>query len=202
MRKVTCKCECSFDADLPEAIDIDAEVGTLEAILSGEFLETTCPNCGERLRPELEIRLGSKKRGLDLVVLPELERMTLYRGAASIPKGATVLVGYRELYERARVIADGLDAEAIEIMKYWLELKAEEQSPSGDIAVSYAGIKEGKLVFHVSGLKEGEVAVLAIGRQTYDKTLADKAKTLRESPFDRMLKGPYKSVRALDMDSD
>jgi hypothetical protein len=204
MRKVTCRCETSFDADLPEEIDLDGEGGAsdgvLDEILNGDFLAVTCPNCGSLLKPELRVRLFSKKKGLDIVVLPELERGTLYSGTAGIPAGSEAIVGYVELYERARILADSLDPDAIEILKLWMIEKAEEQSPDGDISVSYAGKKGDKLAFHLSGLKEGEIAVLPIDPATYEKILADKAKRMREPPFDRVFKGPYRSVRILELD--
>jgi len=200
MRQVTCMCETSFDADLPEEVDLDVQGDTLDQILKGEFLAVTCPNCGSRLKPELRVHLVSKKRKLDIVCLPEMERMSLYLGSASIPEGAEAVVGYAELYERAKILADGLDAEAIEIMKYLVAEKAEDEVPDVEVSIAYAGKKDGKLLFHVSGLKEGEIAVLPLASAIYDKTLADKAATQKEPPFDRIFKGPYRSIRILAVD--
>ena len=198
MRKVTCRCESSFDADLPEEIDLDAEPGKLDEILAGDFFKVTCPNCGAGLKPELRVRLLSRKRGLDLVVLPELERMALYRGAADLPKGAQALVGYAELYERARAWADELDPEVLEMLKYWLLAKAQEGAPEAELSAAYEGRESGKLRFHIAGLREGELALLRVGQELYDKTAADKARSLRSEPFDRIFAGPYRSVRALE----
>jgi hypothetical protein len=202
MRQVTCMCETVFDADLPEEIDIDSAPGTIAEILRGEFLSVTCPSCGARLKPELRVRLASKKSKLDIVMLPEIERMSLYVGKAGIPEGAEAIVGYAELFERAKIISEGLDPEAIEILKYFLIQKAEEQAPEADISVAYAGKKDGKLSFHLSGLKEGQVAVLPVDPSTYEKTLADKPRSLREPPFDRLFKGPYRSIRMLETESE
>jgi hypothetical protein len=202
MRKVTCMCETSFEADLPEEIDLDQSPGTLEQILSGDFLSVDCPSCGARLKPELKVRLFSKKEGMDLVAVPELERNSIYRGAVELPRGAQVLVGYPELFERARMIADGLDPETVEIIKYWLVQKAAEQAPEAEIGAAYAGKKGDKLAFHLSGLKEDQIAVLPVDPETYAKTLADKARSLRQSPFDRIFKGPYRSIRILEADLD
>jgi hypothetical protein len=202
MRKVTCRCESVFDADLPEEIDLDAEAGRFDEILAevlgGTFFQATCPTCGALLKPELRVRLVSRKRGMDLTVLPELDRMSLYRGAAELPKGSQALVGYAELFERARVLADGLDPEVVEILKYWLLSKAEESAPDAELSASYSGIESGKLRFHVSGLKEGELAVLPVSRGLYDKALADKARTMRTEPFDKIFAGPYRSIRVLE----
>jgi hypothetical protein len=202
MRKVTCMCETSFEADLPDELDLDENPAVLADILRGEFLAVDCPSCGARLKPELKVRLVSKKSGMDLVALPELERMSLYRGATDLPKGAEALVGYPELFERARILVDGLDPESIEIIKYWLVQKAAEQSPEAEISAAYAGKKGDKLAFHLSGLREGQVAVLPVDPATYQKTLADKARSLRQAPFDRIFKGPYRSIRALEAELD
>lgn len=202
MRKVTCRCDTSFEANLPEEVDLDASPGTLGEILSGDFLSVACPSCGAKLKPELRVRLFSKKLGLDMVAFPELERISLYRGVADLPKGAEAIVGYPELFERARILTDGLDPEAIEIMKYWLAQKAVEQAPDAEIAVAYAGKKGEKLAFHVTGLKEGQVAVLPIDQATYAKTLSEKARSIKEAPFSRIFKGPYRSIRALEADAE
>ena len=207
MRTVTCNCETSFEADLPDQIDLDHEPGRLDQILAGSFFQITCPNCGNTLKPELRVRLISAKAGIDLLVLPEMERLSFFLGEMEVPKGTELLIGYAELFERARIVVDGLDATAIEIVKYWLRLKAEENAPEAqEITVAYAGFQAAeaaktgprKLVFHISGIKEGEVAVLPVGEDYYGRILADKAKTLRAEPFVTMFKGPYRSIRMLE----
>jgi len=202
VRKVTCMCETTFDADIPEEIDLDSSPGVLGEILAGDFLAVSCPSCGARLKPELRVRLTSKKRGMDIVALPELERISLYRGAVDLPKGAEALVGYPELFERARILEDGLDPGAIEIIKYWLVQKAEEQAPEADIRAAFAGKKGDRLSFQLSGLREGELAVLPVDQGTYDKTIAEKARSSREAPLARVLKGPYRSIRILEADAE
>ncbi|HOX49691.1 MAG TPA: CpXC domain-containing protein [Spirochaetales bacterium] len=207
MRKVVCMCENAFEADLPERVDLDAEPGRLDEILAGAFFKVACPSCGAVLKPELPVRLASRKRGLEVQVLPELDRLAFYLDRVQAPKEAEVLVGYAELYERARIVADGLDPLAVEIVKYYLALKAEEKAAEGAaVLISYAG-REGasgaeKLLFHVSGIKEGEVAVLHVGLDYYERTLAEKRKTLQSEPFDKLFAGRYKSIRALEAEAE
>jgi hypothetical protein len=206
MRKVTCRCENQFDADLPDTIDLDAEPcrrdSVIAEILGGIFFQVVCPSCGAVLKPELRVRIVSKSNGIDLTILPELERLSFYRGAVDLPRGSQALVGYAELIERARIMADGFDPVAIEILKYWLLAKAEESAPDAEIAVRYAGIEGGKLSFHLSGLKEGEIAVLPIGRELYERTLADRARSLRTPPFDKLFSGAYRSIRMLELSEE
>jgi len=201
MRKVTCRCETTFDADLPEEIDLETSPKAFDEILGGDFLAIICPNCGARLKPELRVRLYSKKSGMDIVALPELERMSLYRGAIELPKNAQAVVGHPELFERARILVDGMDPEAVEIIKYWLLQKAMEQVPDTEISVAYAGKKDDKLVFHLVGLKEDQVAILPVDQGTYTKTVSEKARSIHEAPFDRIFKGPYRSIRILETES-
>lgn len=201
MRKVTCMCETSFEADLPEEIDLDAEPGRIDEILSGTFFQVSCPNCGTVLKPELPVRLLSRKRGMDLQVLPELERLSFHLGEVTVPKGAELLIGYAELFERARMLTDGLEPGAMEIIKYYLLLKAEEGAPeSAELSVAYAGLQEGtgRLLFHIGGMKEGEIAVLPIGRDYYERILKEASATMKKEPFDAMFAGPYKSIKVLE----
>jgi len=128
--------------------------------------------------------------------------MSLYRGKATLPKGSAVLVGYAELRERARIIADGLDPDCVEIIKYFLLLKAEERSPESDVSISYGGMEGDNLLFRAAGIKEGELALLHVSKALYEQTLSDKSRTLRSEPFDRIFKGPYRSVRALEAEED
>ena len=202
MRSLTCMCETVFEANLPEEIDLDENPETLSEILSGDFLSVNCPNCGARLKPELRIRLISRKTGIDIVALPESERATLYRGTVDLPKGAQVVVGFPELFERARILVDSLDPEAIEILKYLLYQKAVEKSSVPEISVAYAGKKGDRLIFHLSGLKEDQVAVVTIDPSTYAKTVSDKSRSLQEPPFDSIVKSPYRSFRILEAETE
>jgi hypothetical protein len=207
MRKITCMCEANFDAELPDEIDLDAEPGRLAEILSGKFFAITCPNCGSTIKPELDVAFVSRKRGFRLQVLPEMERLAFYLGQTAVPRDSEVLVGYAELFERARILADGLDPETVEIIRYYLRLKAEEAAPeAAEIAIAYAGFAEGsggkKLLFHIEGMKTGETAVLPISRDYYDKMLADKARIKATEPFDRIFKGQYRSIRILETEAD
>jgi hypothetical protein len=203
MRKVTCMCESTFDADLPDEIDIDEAPGTIQDIIAGSFFAVTCPSCGTVLKPELSVRLFSQKMNMEIQVLPEVERLSLYLGKKRV-EAKEVLVGYAELYERAKILSDSLDPEAIEILKYFLSLKAYDKAPEGaEVRVAYAGLDQaGRLLFHVQGIREGEVAVLPMARASYDKIAADKAKTMKEEPFTLMFKGPYRSLRALEAESE
>jgi hypothetical protein len=204
VRSITCPCDATFDADLPDEIDLDEEESKLDEIVAGTFMVVTCPKCGRKLKPEPRLRLRSTRRPTDLFTLPESERFSFYGGFVEIPKGCEVLIGFPELYERALLLAAGLDATAVEVLKYYLLAKAvDTQNSSDEVVVSFAGRQEdGKLRFQIAGLREGEIAILALPYDRYEKALRDLARTAKTEPFARIFEGPYRSVRALEMSGD
>jgi len=83
--------------------------------------------------------------------------------------------------DRLTVIHDGFEPAPIEAIKYYLQLKAEEQYPDEEIEIWYFGFSTGGdqpgiesyLEFHIHGIKENEVAVMKVPLSLYDKTLHD-----------------------------
>lgn len=195
MKTITCHCSASVDIDIPDLMDIDTDPLLFRQLQEGSFLTSICPNCGVTLKPELQIRLKSASRGLDVFVVPELERITVYRGKADAPKGAEILVGYAELFERARILRDGLEARTVEIIKYYLMSRAEEQEPEAEISVLYHGLADGKLEFHIMGIKSGETGIIRLHRDSIDKAAADIAS--QDPRFKALFAGQYRSVRQL-----
>lgn len=203
MRSVTCMCETTFEADLADEVDLDARTGGLQDLLTGDFFSVTCPNCGTVLKPELRVRVVSASRSLRADVLPEADRLAYYLGSVEIKAGDEVLIGFAELFERARILADKLDPETVEIVKYYLRLKAEDSAPdNAEIQVRYHDKGNGRLNFHILGLKQDEVAILPVEEARYERILGEKAKTLKTEPFSRIFRGPYRSLRALDTEQD
>jgi hypothetical protein len=143
----------------------------------------------------MTVRLKSASRNLDAIVLPELDRLAVYRGKADAPRGVEILVGYAELFERARIIRDGLEARTVEIIKYYLQGKAEEQEPDADIQVLYHGLADGKLEFHIIGMRSGETGIIRLPRESADKSASDIA---RQDPrFKELFSSQYRSIRKL-----
>jgi hypothetical protein len=184
-----------MDIDVPELVDIDADPALFRQLQDGSFLTVVCPQCGSTLRPELTVRLKSASRNLDAIVLPELDRMAVYRGKADAPKGVEILVGYAELFERARILRDGLEARTVETIKYYLQGKAEEQEPEADILVLYHALVDGKLEFHIIGMKSGETGIIRLPRESADKAAYDIAR--KDPRFKELFSGQYRSIRKL-----
>jgi hypothetical protein len=195
MKTIMCHCFATVDVDIPEIVDIDADSVLFRQLQDGSFLTVVCPQCGAALRPELTFRLKSASRNLDAIVLPELDRLTVYRGKADAPKGVEILVGYAELFERARILRDGLESKTVEIIKYYLQGKAEEQEPEADILVLYHALVDGKLEFHIIGMKSGETGIIRLPRESADKSASEIAR--KDPRFKELFSGQYRSIRKL-----
>lgn len=197
MKQVQCRCDAMVDIDVPEPVNVDADPGLLSALAAGTALSAACPRCGATVRAELPVRLVSASRGVDAIVLPELERLAVYRGKEDAPGGSEILLGYQELFERARMLEAGLDPRAVESLKYLLYAKAEEAQAAGDVVVLFNGGQGDSLTFHVVGLKEGEAGVVKIPRGAYDKAAAGLARTAQQDPYKTLFAGRYRSCRKL-----
>ncbi len=197
MKQVQCRCEALVDIDVPEFIDLDAAGTILENLAKGESPSAICPRCGALVRAELPLRVSSASRGIDIAVISELQRLSVYRGKADVPGSSEILLGYQELFERSRILRDGLDPKAVEGLKYILHGKAEESGQATDISVLYNGKDDGTLVFHVLGLKEGEAGVIRIPASSYDKIVDDLPASMSKEPYKTIFSGRYKSFKKL-----
>lgn len=197
MKQVICRCETAVEIDAPDTLDLDADSSLLPALAAGEALSAKCPRCGATVRAELPVRVESSSRGVDLVVLPELQRLAVYRGKEDAPGSSEILLGYQELFERARMLKAGLDPKAVESIKYLLYSKADEASASSDVAVLFNGTEGETLVFHVMGLKEDRAGVVRIPMDAYDKARANLSKTSVQEPYKTLFSGRYRSCRKL-----
>ncbi|MBN2874364.1 MAG: hypothetical protein JXM71_04655 [Spirochaetales bacterium] len=197
MQKVMCRCETVVEIDVPLAVDIDETPETLSALADGDSPSAICPRCGATVRAELPLRVIGKKHGVDLVILPDMERLSAYRGKIDAPGNSEVLVGYQELFERARILRDDLDPRSVEALKYALQGKAEESEPEADITVLYNGTSGGSLEFHVLGLKSGQTGVVRLPDSMYGKMLATLQNSMQREPYKTLFSGRYRSIRKL-----
>jgi hypothetical protein len=203
-QKIPCFCENAFSVDVPDEIDLDARPEYINEIMDGTFMNFICPSCGKKHKPEFPITINWPERKLRIEALPELERGEFYRrrkkaGKKSEPKEPPPLetvIGYPELADRIAVIRDGLEPAAVEALKYYLLVKAEESLKDEDreISIWYQG-KTDSLEFHIHGIREGEVAVMRIPLALYEKTLDDYKKRPRGEIFASLRTGSYLSVQ-------
>jgi hypothetical protein len=197
--RIACFCETTFDADLPDAADLGADVGVQEQILSGEFMAVSCPACGKRLTPEYPFHLTGVAGVGDIFMVPEADRGALIRGALEYAVGSPgrVAVGFPELAEKVLLFSRGLDDRVIEIMKYYLLTGAAgpEQESGREVTLLYRGEEEGKHLFHISGMKEGEVGIARLAGGIYTKIAADVENRVAEEPFKEFCAPPWVSLR-------
>ncbi len=197
MKQVQCRCEALVEIEDIEYIDLDADKNILENLARGQSPSAICPRCGALIRAELPIVVRSTSRNIEIEVISELQRLSVYRGKTDAPGSAEILLGYQELFERARILRDGLDPKAVEGLKYVLHGKAEESGTTKDITVLYNGREDTTLVFHVLGLKEGEAGVVRIPAASYDKIFIDLPNSMSKEPYKSIFSGRYKSFKKL-----
>ncbi|MCL2070042.1 MAG: CpXC domain-containing protein [Treponema sp.] len=197
-RKVPCHCESSFDIETPEEVDLDVQAN-MDAIQDGSFMNFTCPSCGKKHKPEFPITLIWPSKNLFFEVFTELDRGEFYR-RKNAPSGKNsvaleAIIGYPEMAERLAVIRDGYDPVAVEAIKYHLQLKAEDQYEDIEMDIWYFSTENNSIVFHIHGIREGEVAVTKVPISLYEKTLSDYLSNPKKEIFKELRVQNYTSVK-------
>ena len=203
-RRIACFCETTFEADMPDAVDLGSDEGVQAAILQGDFMAATCPACGKRLTPEYSCRVAMAgdipgvDSGRDVLLVPEADRVACMRGKLPVagPAPARIAIGMPELAEKVLIFSSGLDDRVIEIMKYYL-LTGSAAGPAGDseVTLTYHGEEAGRMEFHIAGIAEGQIGVTRLSRDIYARIAADLPTRLSEDPFSAFCDPPYVSLR-------
>ena len=197
-RKITCFCENAFDAEVPEEIDLDSG-DYFDEIQKGTFMNYTCPSCGKKHKPEYPLSILWPSKKLRFEVLPELERNSFYRKkkqpADKGPYTLETLIGFPEMADRLSVIHDGLEPAAVEAIKYFLHLKAEEQYPDDEIEIWYYSSSADALEFHIHGIRAEEVAVMRVPLSLYQKNLNEYKTNPKSELFSALRIRSYLSVK-------
>lgn len=210
-RRIACFCEKVFDADLPAEVDLGAQPMVADEVLRGEFMAVTCPACGKRLTPEFPCRFTGVAAGplgaLTIELVPEAERVAYLSGRLGRPlaKADRVVIGVPELAEKLAIFRAGLDDRAVEMLKFLLITRpgpdgAPSPAAGREVVVTFRGIEGGKLLFHIAGLREGEVAVARLERSLYDRIVADLEDRLAAEPYRDFCEPPYVSLRRVEQD--
>ena len=193
-RNISCPCGRTFSVQAPQEIDLDQYPEYIEKIGAGTFMTFTCPLCKKKHKPEFPVMLLWKSKNIILEALTELERGEFYlrkKGSFSFE----TVIGYPELADRIAVIKDALEPAVIETLKYYLLLKAEEVYPDRDINAWYIGKDASGIVFHLDGIKTGEVAEMKVPQAVYDKTCEDYRKHPKNEVFASLRSRSYLSVQ-------
>jgi len=199
-RHIACFCENTFDAEIPDSADLGSDPEVKAHILDGSFMSVSCPACGKTLSPEYPFRLGGVSGLGEVFLVPEALRVAYIRGRLDFDVGspARVVVGFRELVEKVIAAGEGLDDRVIEIMKYYLLTGA--SNPAGaegdrEVVLVYRGREAGRHLFHIMGLKDGEVGIARLGEDFYARIAADVESRVREEPFNEFCQPPWVSLR-------
>jgi len=197
--KISCPCGTVFTVDVDEEIDLDKAPELLDHIMDGSFLNFTCSGCGKKHKPEFPLTVAWPSKKLRMEVLPELSRGEFFRRKKDPPHTETI-IGYPELADRLALIRDGLEPMAIEALKYYLLVRADETYPNLNISVWYHGIApdgEGNpeyIEFHLHGIRADEVAVSRIPWSLYVKNLEEYRKKPRRELYTSLRVRSYLSV--------
>ncbi len=193
-QNIHCPCGNIFSVNYDEEINLDSNPDIVAEIMDGVFMNYKCSKCGKNHKPEFPISIIWDAKKTKMEVLPELERGAFYRRKKDIP-GYVTVIGYPEMAERCAVLRDDLESAAVEALKYFLFMKALETYPENDISVWYQHKTKDALEFHIHGIREDEVAVTRIPRETYEKMAADYKKKPKSEPFSLLRHRSYLSLR-------
>ena len=193
-KNINCFCGANIPFDLEEEFDIDEKPDVLDNILDGSFLSFKCPSCEKKHKPEYKILIIWKSRNLKLAVIPELERGEFYlKKKENLP--FETVIGFPEMADRLLVIKDGLEPVVIETLKSYLYAKAMENYPNHEINVWYFSKDPSCIEFHIDGIKQGEVAVMKIPMDMYNKTNEEYRKKPKKPSFASLRVRNYLSVQ-------
>jgi hypothetical protein len=196
-RRIPCLCENSFTVEVPEEINLDEGPQYIDEILDGTFMNFICGSCGKNHKPEFPMLVRWPSRDIVMEVLPEENRISFYRQKTKKQKGdkTETVIGYPELADRIAVLRDNFEPIAVEALKYYLQLKAEETYPDREISVWYQQKTGEALEFHLHGLEQDSVAVMKIPLPVYEKTLADYRSHPKGELFTSLRFRSYLSMR-------
>ena len=198
-RHIACFCESSFDTEIPESADLVADPGVEEQIRSGDFMAVNCPACGKRLTPEFPFRLTGVKGAGEIFLVPEVDRAAYVLNKLPYPVGqpGRIAIGFPELAEKVLIFGNDLDDRVIEIMKYYLltGAAAPDQEGEQDVSLFYRGAEGGKHLFHIIGMKDGEIGVARLAVELYAKIASDVERRVLEEPFNEFCEPPWVSLR-------
>jgi hypothetical protein len=199
MTEITCVCEKTFEADIPDTVDLAANPEVLETILNGSFLTFRCPHCGHTVKPEVPLHIIDSDKQVDIFLVPEPDRNRYLLGRYKHPDCRRIVIGYPELIEKLKIYFARLDEFAIELIKYYILVKAGVgSSPS----IYFDAVDSGTLIFDIIGLREDEIAKMQIQSEVYDKALTELSQKRGEEPYSTFLEPPYISISKIEIEEE
>ena len=144
-------CNVAFTTTVWSSVNTDLSEDLAEKIISGEFFDAKCPECGFTAHMEYDVLYHDVHTNT-----PEYEKK-----CAEI-KSTRMLPGYKtrmvrnmnELREKVAALEAGRDDRVIEICKYFLKFEASQQHPefeTGNLFYTYADGKEIVFLYDING---------------------------------------------------
>jgi hypothetical protein len=138
----------------------------------------------------------------ELFMVPETDRGAWNRGRLDYETGAPgrIVIGFPELREKVVIAGLGLDDRVVEIMKYYLltgSASAGEGEQEKDVGILYRGREAGRHLFHIIGMKEGEIGVARLAEELYQRIASDVDARVAEDPFSDFCAPPWVSLRKI-----
>jgi hypothetical protein len=195
-KNISCLCGTNISIDYEEELDLDQDPESLKNIFDGTFMSYKCPYCSRKNKPEYPINIVWKSKNLIMRVIPELDRGEFYRNKKEKFENETI-IGYPEMADRLAVINDGLEPVIIETIKSYLLEKAAENYPDKEVNAWYHFNSSDGIEFHLDGIREGEVAVMKIPAELYNKILSDYKENPKSMSFTSLRVRSYLSVQNL-----
>ncbi len=196
--EITCYCEAKIKIKLPEFFDLESQPETIREICSGDFLKTTCPECGTELKPEFDLIFRYSNGDL-IRFLPEIQREAFYKGNYDCSQFQDLLIGYPELREYFLIRNSSLSRFPVEAIKLHLLQKA----PAGkSVEIYFEQSDQQLLTFHIFGLKADQVGLVTVPLSTYNSIKNQSSTFQEEEPYSAMLRGPYTSVKLVSFEED
>lgn len=196
MRKLTCHCEQTFMVDLPEIVTIDSQNNIISQIAEGRFLSCVCPSCNTELNTELKTLIQWPEKNIDILLIPETDRIDFLSGKNEVPQNCQLVIGYPELADRVAVLSSNLEPLAIETIKYYLAVKALEKNSKAQFLIVFNSQTEtDELEFHIHGIKEDEVAVMKVPFSIYQSIQTDIVGKKDHELYDAIIHDQYISYQ-------
>ena len=194
MKSITCTCDNVIEADFRERYSAEEDGALLNSILEGNFMTVTCDECGKLLKPEIPVRITSADPPLDIYFFPERERDAVLSGKKSFPEAERIVVGYPELEEKVLAAVSGLDDRAVEVLKFYLLNKIEEDT---EARIYLHEADDDTLRFRVHGLKDDEIGIVPVDRKLFDKVLSQIEELEKSEDLGEVLNPPYVSIHKI-----
>ena len=197
MAEITCMCDTTFEADLPDSIDLSKDPGLEKAIMDGCFLSFACPKCGSTIKPDVALLVTKPDIDLDVFMVPEKERNRFLLGLTEYEGYKRVVIGFAELVEILTIHNADLDDRAVELLKYYLLAKS---GAGTNPTITFVGLENRHLLFRIAGLQADEVGIARIPREVYEKSLLELPMKETEEPYSVFLSYPYVSISKVEIE--